>query len=235
MFDTYKIINAVSTKDLNSVDLNDLAIQFQNSKDEHFRNKCFAHVFKQVYPMLLKLHHDSKYSRLTNDEKTESCVFCTLHAMNRWKPKRGQKLTSYIYMIVNNDFKTLVSKSYNNKNKVFQSLCHNLSDTTKSYILNSVTYNSSEKVFNYIKDLKSSPILTKDEISYCQNILKGYKTTKEMAKVMFSDIKQITTTRGKNHKLVTKPVNDESDLAKYVGQLKTSIKRKLKENHNSPF
>ena len=234
MFDTYKMISRVSVRDFENMELNDVTLQFQNSKDKNFRNKCFVYVFKNVYPMLLKIHHKPRYAILSNEEKTEECICRTLFAMEHWKPDGGQKISSYIYLAVESSLKTLVTKANNSKNKIFRNLLH-MTPKVSEYILGSIPYNSSEKLFHYIDDLNKSSILTKDEILYCQNILKGHRTVNEIAWEMIPKVDQSSKFRGKNKKLVSKPIKTEQDIIKYVGNLRTSIKKKLKENNNSPF
>lgn len=233
MFNVYKIINNISTKELEGYSLDDVARLFKNSTDEKFKNKCFAYVFKNVYPMLLKIYNKPRFGYIQYDDKTEECLVAVLYALEHWDEKRGYKLSTYIYSKVNCSLISLETLYNSNKNKVFQNITYLEQDKTiYDHILNSIKYNSSEKLFNYIKDLDESSILNKDEIEYCKGILKGYTTNKQLSDYL--NKKDITIYNKRTKKFITKQATEGNSL-RYCQKLRSSIQTKLKKNNFSPF
>lgn len=231
MYDTYRSITSIPVKELEHLSLNEVAVLFQQSTDREFRNKCFAYVFKNVYPMLLGIHHNEKYAKLTHDDKTEECLCCTLYAMEHWTPKRGQKLSSYINMVVNSCFTTMLGKHVNcNKHKVFDNLIE-ADDKTLGLILSSIKDTNDKKpMVDLICKLDNSTLLTRDEKDYCKNLMNGYVTNKEMASQM-KHITSIPRYNKKKKQFVSVPVKSEIALMNYCGQLKKSIQEKLTKSN----
>ena len=232
MYDTLNSILRINTDEFNNLELNDVVLRFQDSNDSKFRNKCFAHIFKNVFPMLWNLHQNPKYEAITYDEKTEECLCCVLAAMKLWKKDKGQKISSYIYTIISTQFLTLVSRYKNgNKYKVFDNLISN--PEISDYALKCIPYNSSNKLYNFLKDLKHSRILNHDEIEYCEWLLKGYRTNKQIAEQM--KLQEYPKYIKKNKEYVTLPIASEKDAIKYCSFLRQSIKKKLRENNYNLF
>lgn len=233
MFNVYKAMNSISTIELEKYSIDEVAGLFQQSTNEIFRNKCFAYIFKNVYPMVLKIYNKPRFGYMHYDDKTEECLLAILYAIEHWDSTRGYKLSTYIYSKINCSLISLETVYNSNKNKVFRNITHLEQDSkTYDYLLNNIRYNSSEKLENYIKDLDSSSILNKDEIEFCKGILQGYTTNRQIAKKL--DKKEITTFNNHTKKYITKSADEKLSL-NYCQKLRTSIKNKIKKNNYSPF
>ena len=67
MYNSLEIMRGVPVNDLRGLSLEEVVFKFQNTQDKKLQNRCFAYVFCELFPMLLKLHH--KFTTLTLTER----------------------------------------------------------------------------------------------------------------------------------------------------------------------
>lgn len=233
MYDSLQIMKGIPVDDLMGLPLEEVVLKFQTTEDRKLQNRCFAYVFCNLFPMILKLHH--KHPTLTLTERTEECICCTLHAMKKFGTKQlanKTKFSTFLYLVLSNSLKGMVIRSENNcKKKVWSNLI-SCDTKTLNYILDvSAPDKLSTADYNkFLMELDNSSILSKDEIEYCKQVLLGYKTNKEIAENMH--ITSVCNYNKKQKKFITKPV-DERGANIRVAEIKRSIKRKAKENNYS--
>ena len=231
MFNSLKLIESVCTSDLDGLSLEEVVFKFQNTDDKKLQNRCFAKVFCELFPMILKIHH--KFKTLTFSERTEECIYCTYHAMKRYKfngAKNKMKFSSFLYLVVQNSLKGLVLRLNNNSNRKVWSNMVECDSKLLNHIYNSIKANNTTNAREFILDLENSNILNKQEVDYCKGILLGYKSNKDM-----TDLVELVPKRKydrKTKQFITTPLSDTNKLVQ-VSKIKKNLKEKVKNNNYS--
>lgn len=229
MFETLKSMKSITTTELEGLTLEEVVLKFQNTQDISLQNKCYAYVFCNIFPMLLKIHH--KFNTLSTTERTEECLSCTLHSMRKYNTDKKVKFTTFIYGNLTRSFITLSERLLNNnKHKIWSNLT-TMDSSSLNYILRSVRDKDRNQEYrSYLLDLENSSILSQEEIDFCKTVIFGFRNNKEIAKQM--KLTETSKYDKKLGRLVSVPLDEES-ATKYVATIKRNVKRKILQNNNS--
>lgn len=229
MFDTYKSMKSVPTRELSNLTIEEAVVKFQTTTNLSEQNKCYAYVFCSLFPMLMKIHH--KYATLTIAERTEECLIRLLHSMRKYSASKNVKFTTYIYGNLNRSLISLCHQATHNcRRKVWQNLA-DLDPTVKAHVINSTKDTETRQAYSeFISNLNNSSILSSQEIDFCKSVLFGFKYNKDIVTAMnlTSCGKYDKRTRKYTHVQLT-----HADALKHLSAMKRNIKKKVKENNLS--
>lgn len=229
MFNSLKLIESVCTSDLDGLTLEEVVFKFQNTNDRKLQNRCFSKVFCDLFPMILKIHH--KFTNLTLTERTEECIYCTYHAMRKYKfnSSKKMKFSSFLYLVVQNSLKGLVMRQNNNDNRKVWSNLADCDTKTLNRIYDSLKYRKSDVPdLDFNMDIGNSSILNSQELDLCRSLMLGYKSNKDMVNLIDIRPKKVFDKQSKEY--ITKPLTDAKKVA-YIAKLKRELKKKIKENN----
>lgn len=231
MFNSLKLIESVCTSDLDDLTLEEVVFKFQNTNDAKLQNRCFSRVFCELFPMILKIHH--KFTSLTLTERTEECIYCTYHAMKKYKfnSDKKMKFSSFLFLVVQNSLKGLVLRLNNNDNRKVWSNMVDCDSKILTHIYDSVKYKRDDiRDTEFNLDIDNSSILNKQEIDYCKGLMLGYKGNKDMLNLI--DVKPRKVFDKESKKYITKPLSDTTKIAQ-IAKMKREMKKKIKANNYS--
>lgn len=243
MFNSYKLFHSVVTTQLDNLTINEVIQKFQDTNDKKVKNMCFARVFCELFPLILKVHH--KFVDLPTEIKTEECIHKTLNAMKRFNVENKKaKFSSYLHLSLENSLKGLTKSQYNLNRKVWKCLI-DCDDKTRKHIQDSIRSYSDIPSKEFMLDLERNTVLNKLETDYCKALLLGQPIKKIpdlidiASSVNFKNpykkrTQKKSTRKSNNNVATTTPsiISPNTELY-YLGKLKRSIKRKISENNFS--
>lgn len=205
MFETYKLMQKVNTTLLKEKTLEEVVFLFQTTADGRVKNKCFAYIFCELFPMLLKIH--KKYNNFSHEQKTEEIIGCLERSANKYKPQTKAKFSTFVYGNTIRHLINVYAASNRNKNKVWLNIQHttdNINPLSKvKYVDNNLRYNM------FVNDLKT--IMEPEELSLCKLLMAGYKNKKDLYNASYKML-------------------SESQAYSKINKLKQNIKKKIQQN-----
>lgn len=205
MFETYKLMQKVNTTLLKEKTLEEVVFLFQTTADGRVKNKCFAYIFCELFPMLLKIH--KKYVNFNHEEKTEVVITCLERSIQRYKINTKTKFSTFLYGNIVNGFISYYERLNRNKNKVWLNIQRTTDNTNPlskvKYVDNNLRYNM------FVNDLKT--IMEPEELSLCKLLMAGYKNKKDLYNASYKML-------------------SESQAYSKINKLKQNIKKKIQQN-----
>ena len=215
MFDTYQMMTKYASKQYAKENMNNLAFRFRNTTDKIEKNKIYATLFVNLFPMMLKLQRT--HLDIPNEEKVEICMEKLLTALKSFDHTKV-KFSTYYHQCLSNQLLSQDTKQRCTKRKVWRRV---ISDELKTDNAFKKIKSPISKDLKLIEKLKDSDLLTTTEKEYCACILAGYSTQKELQeKLKLAErMKNIT---------VDNPIYNSVN-SRLVNEVKNSLKQKLKE------
>lgn len=186
MYNSVKIFSKINVSVLKGKSYEEVVEIFQTTKDKRLKDKCFAYIFCDLFPMLLTIFQ--KYTFIEPAEKVEHCISTLLHSMTKFSPtgKNNKKIkfTSYAYGNIRNALLTATSLyTHNNKKKIWSNLISG-NEENVTYTMNKVGENDKYMDnFDLVESIKNAN-LTDLEKQLCIAYLKGYTKADDLISVV---------------------------------------------------
>lgn len=213
MYSTYKSMCSCTTKYYLDKDLEDLCTLYRGTCDAGKRNKIYAAMFCNLFPMMLKIQ--SKYYSLTNEQKVEHALWHLLRSIRYYKNNGKVKFATFFHTHFTNQMKTLLSTQNNLKNAAFTNIVKDNQLAMKNYS-NSVSDKAMEHTDWYMTEtINNSKYLSSEEklLMNCMN--QGFVKSRDIA----YEMNRITNP-------MRKIIDEKAELRK-VRKIKQNIKNKI--------
>lgn len=227
MFTTYKLIKGCTNSTLLARDLNDLVEDYRNTNNARERNRLIATIFCKLYPMILKLQQ--KFHTLTVEQKIEHALYHLVKSLNNYDSTK-MKFSSFFYVHLTNQFKSLLTAELSNKRKVFQNISVN-NDYHMEHFAQTAFAKPYEKTdAGFLNEIKHATYLSSEEKDYCGCVVAGIDKLDDIAKVLKVD--KIDSIRKPliSNPYATSPEEDKARKEKLavdrIRKIKASIKKK---------
>lgn len=227
MFTTYKVISACTNQEYLKRDLDELVAEYRETDDARKRNKLIATIFCKLYPMILKLQ--KKFHTLTNEQKIEHALYHLVKSLNTYNPNK-MKFSSFFYVHLTNQFKSLLTAELTAKRAVFQNISPNNDYHMQTYANTAMTKPFEKTDAGLLSDIKHATYLSSEEKNYCSCILAGIDSVSDIAKAL-----KIDRIESMKRPLVSNPteISDKEKavrraklVAERVRKIKKSIQKK---------
>lgn len=218
MFQTLQFFrDSLGIHELEVIDINECVKNYQNSNSSKVRGKCIASIYCKLFPMILKIQQS--FPMLTSEQKTEACIHIIQTSLEKFNITRTDiKFTSYFYGNFRRNLLTLSNMETNcHKRKIWSNMVDITNEATRRYLLEGfmgTTINTIAEHTLFFNDMNNSSLnLTTEEQILCKQLLKGYKTCKELAPFIFPN--EVLT--DKNYSIINK--------------MRSNLKKKIKNNN----
>ena len=233
MFESFNRFSLVNTNELKGKTLEEVVRIFQETSSKKVRNKCFAYVFCDLFPMFLKLFN--KYTAPDPIEKVEECIYYVARSMSRYNLKDQDKIkfTSYVYGNISRAYITLTHNySKNNKRKVWNNLVAWDEETLRWYLSSIKDEDQSYANFDLIFSVDNNELLDQAEKDLCKSLILGYNKSEDLISRLKITHKQVKNQETKQ--LMTVPLTLNQAKSR-LSKLKKSLRIKVKNNSYSLF
>lgn len=220
MYDTYKLMNGFKKPNLSCLDLNELVEGFLQNKDNSMASNYFASIYCNLFPMILKIQ--KTFGNLTNEQKVEESLITLYRSILKYKTSNLAKFSTFFH----NNFKraliTLTTQQNCQNRKVWNNIFY-VDKADMERIINRKR-SSASSYLSYLDELHMNDSLNKEEKLFCDAILNGFKTSKDI--MNYFNITDIDLYDIKRNKPINKLITD-NQIKNRFKKVRSKLREKI--------